>query len=385
MADQKLVIYPGTFNPFHAGHAEAVVAAAHAEPAGGRALQPLRRVVVCLTADASNPHKPAPAPTKHRVRLAQLALVNAGASDYAHVSCCEGAPRDLRQLLESEAARHGIDPIHTALMCGDDVLERFPPSSFFGQVVFMLRRNKEVAPLLTRFCNPLVAGSPAMEPPSSRGWSVVHHVGHNSRPYSSTAVRWHALRGGTPAPPAGLDAGLGALRLGMEAAGEADIGALGERGLTADAWAYVRQHRLYQAHGAFTPISPPPIPPEMRLWRCERVVERGELPSCFEREDAADGVASSHRWVERKADGRAFVFGAGAWAPSGIDKALVNCCCTPRGPCNCCGNIPQSERDGAVLLRSSEAGDRGAITVRLTATAAYINGTLFYAGGWVIA
>ena len=108
----------------------------------------------------------------------------------------------------------------------------------------------------------------------------------------------------------------------------------------------------------------------------------GELPSCFERDDATD------RWVERKSDGRAFAFGAGRWAPSGIDQALAGCCCTPRGPCSCCGNVPQSERDGAVLIRSREAGERGdrsAISIRLTATAAFIDGKMFYAGGWVIA
>ena len=125
-------MYPGTFNPFHRGHLEAVLAAAQGE----------RRVLVVLAADATNPHKPQPASSEHRARLAQLAIDGAGASEFVRVVVCEGdaAPPDLRSLLERQAADHGLAPMSTTLLCGDDVIERLSPANFFGQRVLVMKR-----------------------------------------------------------------------------------------------------------------------------------------------------------------------------------------------------------------------------------------------------
>ena len=76
VAGPSLVIYPGTFNPFHYGHLEAVLAAAKTDLATGmQAPTPVRSVLVVLAADASNPHKPQPAPAEHRAQLAQQGAV----------------------------------------------------------------------------------------------------------------------------------------------------------------------------------------------------------------------------------------------------------------------------------------------------------------------
>lgn len=370
MAPPQLVVYPGTFDPFHRGHLEAVLAAAKTDLGTGAQLQTAVRVLIVLAADTSNPHKPRPAPAAHRAQLAQLAIAAAGAEGFVRVVVCEGATAvpDLRTLLETQAAAISIAPMNTALLCGDDVVERLPPASFFGQRVLVMKRSGagcDDGPLS------------GLRAPRTCHWSEVCEIGVNTQPWSSTAVRWCSLRGAAQPPAQVPPVFFGGRPGGHPVQGTPNLPDLGQMALGDDAWAHIRQHGLYTQPDGGRPA----LPPEFRLWVAERV--------CVANEADAGGLSTFERqaddsWVERKPSGTHFDFGVGTWVVA--TNPLANCCCTPRAPCNCCA--PPSEREDCVLLRSAGAGtdgDRGGISVRLTARAAFIDGDHnFYEGRWVV-
>lgn len=193
----------------------------------------------------------------------------------------------------------------------------------------------------------------------------------------------------------------------MDTVGPPNLPDLGRDGLGAAAWAYVREHGLYRQ----TDGSRPPVPPEYRQWVAEKVCvgdgDAGGLSS-FDRE-------ADDSWVQTKQSGASFRFGQATWVRATDPRA--RCVCTPRGPCACCA--PESEREDGLLLHSIEAGaqvqpcnpplahpvihpatpsspilqpnlslghqgDRNAISIQLTARAAFVQGTQFYEGRWVV-
>ena len=200
LPDPKLVVFPGTFNPFHRGHAEAVVAAAFTDLATGRQTVAAQRgVVVCLCADPKNPHKPAAAAAAERIKLAELALadIHPQYAEFTKIIATEGstAVPDLRGLLEVMAVTLGAERSETALLCGDDALERMSDNDLFGQRVLVMDRWADR--------DPAAGGAAASRAGTTvRSWSVIHRIGSNSRPFCSTAARLETI---SPRSLAALD------------------------------------------------------------------------------------------------------------------------------------------------------------------------------------